>query len=176
MDFSDLSASVRGFSAQDPSQRARLVSCVREVHERSAAVIEAVFRGAWANTGSSVETLLSPPPFDDVLHKYAANASLFFINGDHNQMTAAVAGFVGAQVPRRAAARGGSAATEATTATTTAGGDGGGGGSGDTGVGALARGDFEFVRPIVVSVDLHSDARPTQDGPHSGTWCSEVSE
>ena len=32
------------------------------------------------------------------------------------------------------------------------------------------------VRPIVVYIDIHADSRPTSDGPHSGTWCSEAFE
>ena len=32
------------------------------------------------------------------------------------------------------------------------------------------------VKPVVVYVDLHADARPSEDGPHSGTWCSEIFE
>ena len=30
------------------------------------------------------------------------------------------------------------------------------------------------VKPVVVYLDFHSDARPMQDGPHSGTWMSEI--
>jgi hypothetical protein len=30
------------------------------------------------------------------------------------------------------------------------------------------------VRPVVIYVDLHADSRPIDDGPHSGTWCSEA--
>ena len=29
-------------------------------------------------------------------------------------------------------------------------------------------------KPIVVYLDFHSDARLIEDGPHSGTWLSEV--
>jgi arginase family enzyme len=29
-------------------------------------------------------------------------------------------------------------------------------------------------KPIVVYIDLHADSRPLEDGPHSGTWCSEA--
>jgi hypothetical protein len=32
------------------------------------------------------------------------------------------------------------------------------------------------VKPTVVYIDLHADSRPVQDGPHSGTWCSEAFE
>ena len=32
------------------------------------------------------------------------------------------------------------------------------------------------VKPVVINVDLHADARPSEDGPHSGTWCSEIFE
>lgn len=31
-------------------------------------------------------------------------------------------------------------------------------------------------KPIVIYLDLHSDARNTDDGPHSGTWLTEVFE
>jgi arginase family enzyme len=30
------------------------------------------------------------------------------------------------------------------------------------------------VKPIVINVDFHSDARISQDGPHSGTWLSDA--
>lgn len=30
------------------------------------------------------------------------------------------------------------------------------------------------LRPVVVYIDLHADSRPIEDGPHSGTWCSEA--
>lgn len=112
MDFSDLAPLVRGYTASDPKERSELVSCVQTVHRRSTAVIDAVFRGAAGPRGTS-------------------DSRLFFVNGDHNHMTAAVSGFVQAR-PKGAAL------------------------------------------PIVVNVDLHSDARPSSDGPHSGTWCAEV--
>lgn len=28
--------------------------------------------------------------------------------------------------------------------------------------------------PVVVYIDIHADSRPVEDGPHSGTWCSEA--
>lgn len=30
------------------------------------------------------------------------------------------------------------------------------------------------LKPVIVYVDLHADSRPVEDGPHSGTWCSEA--
>lgn len=30
------------------------------------------------------------------------------------------------------------------------------------------------IRPVVIYIDLHADSRPIEDGPHSGTWCSEA--
>lgn len=30
------------------------------------------------------------------------------------------------------------------------------------------------VKPVVVYIDLHADSRPIEDGPHSGTWCSDA--
>jgi hypothetical protein len=30
------------------------------------------------------------------------------------------------------------------------------------------------VSPVVVYIDIHADSRPVEDGPHSGTWCSEA--
>ena len=32
----------------------------------------------------------------------------------------------------------------------------------------------QIIRPIVIYIDLHADSRPIEDGPHSGTWCSEA--
>lgn len=32
------------------------------------------------------------------------------------------------------------------------------------------------IKPIVIYLDFHSDARPTEDGPHSGTWVTEAYE
>lgn len=32
------------------------------------------------------------------------------------------------------------------------------------------------VKPVVIYFDIHSDARLSDDGPHSGTWLSEVFE
>lgn len=29
------------------------------------------------------------------------------------------------------------------------------------------------VKPIVINLDFHSDARKAEDGPHSGTWLSD---
>jgi arginase family enzyme len=29
------------------------------------------------------------------------------------------------------------------------------------------------VQPIVINLDFHSDARLSEDGPHSGTWLSD---
>ena len=29
------------------------------------------------------------------------------------------------------------------------------------------------VKPIVINLDFHSDARSSSDGPHSGTWLSD---
>lgn len=31
-----------------------------------------------------------------------------------------------------------------------------------------------MVKPVVVYLDVHSDARLKEDGPHSGTWLTEV--
>lgn len=30
------------------------------------------------------------------------------------------------------------------------------------------------VKPVVIYLDIHSDARVKEDGPHSGTWLTEV--
>jgi len=30
------------------------------------------------------------------------------------------------------------------------------------------------VKPVVIYLDVHSDARVKEDGPHSGTWLTEV--
>ena len=30
------------------------------------------------------------------------------------------------------------------------------------------------VKPIVINLDFHSDARLSHDGPHSGTWLSDA--
>ena len=50
--------------------------------------------------------------------------------------------------------------------------------------GVIARGKYgavdevdgsqQPVRPAVVYLDLHADSRPLADGPHSGTWCSQI--
>lgn len=40
--------------------------------------------------------------------------------------------------------------------------------------GAFSRGQTVPTRPVVIYVDLHADSRPIEDGPHSGTWCSEA--
>ena len=39
----------------------------------------------------------------------------------------------------------------------------------------IVSGIFEArnVKPIVINLDFHSDARLTEDGPHSGTWLSD---
>lgn len=29
-------------------------------------------------------------------------------------------------------------------------------------------------KPVVIYLDIHSDARVKEDGPHSGTWLTEV--
>lgn len=34
--------------------------------------------------------------------------------------------------------------------------------------------DNNIITPIVIYIDLHADSRPIEDGPHSGTWCSEA--
>ena len=115
MDFQDLSSGVESFGAKDAVERAALVDRVRVVHDRSSAVIDTLLRACRDEAGDQ---------------------RLFFINGDHNHMTAAVSGFVRAT--------------------------------------RSADGEDNMELPIVVSIDLHSDARPPVDGPHSGTWCAEV--
>jgi arginase family enzyme len=32
----------------------------------------------------------------------------------------------------------------------------------------------ERMKPIVINLDFHSDARKSEDGPHSGTWLSDA--
>lgn len=32
------------------------------------------------------------------------------------------------------------------------------------------------IKPVVIYLDVHSDARIKEDGPHSGTWLTEVFE
>jgi arginase family enzyme len=43
-------------------------------------------------------------------------------------------------------------------------------------MGYIVGGFFESraVKPVVIYLDIHSDARLPEDGPHSGTWLSEV--
>jgi hypothetical protein len=31
-----------------------------------------------------------------------------------------------------------------------------------------------LIKPVVIYLDIHSDARVKEDGPHSGTWITEV--
>jgi arginase family enzyme len=30
------------------------------------------------------------------------------------------------------------------------------------------------AKPVVINLDFHSDARKSEDGPHSGTWLSDA--
>jgi hypothetical protein len=39
---------------------------------------------------------------------------------------------------------------------------------------AFSQRNTEPIRPVVIYIDLHADSRPIEDGPHSGTWCSEA--
>lgn len=43
-------------------------------------------------------------------------------------------------------------------------------------MGYIVRGFYEsrHVKPVVIYLDVHSDARVKEDGPHSGTWLTEV--
>lgn len=112
----------------DPSierERNILIDSVKIQHERAMNIVELVYRNDPDN-------------------------KLYYINGDHNHMTAIVEGFVKAQLPSHAA----STSTFPLSP-------------------AALRG---VARPVVVYIDLHADCRPVEDGPHSGTWVGDISE
>lgn len=73
---------------------------------------------------------------------------MYLVNGDHNHMASAIEGVIAGHSGTYSS---NTTPTPTTTPTTT--------------------------RPTpvaVVYVDLHADSRPVEDGPHSGTWCSEA--
>lgn len=143
------SSQCSGLCASVPAQRRALIDAVAAHNARLRDVIATTIHAS----RNSHRTSTTSSNSTSSTTTSRGPRGVYLVNGDHNHMASAIEGVIAGYNNSTVTTSSNSNATATAGTADTAG----------------------TATPVaVVYVDLHADSRPCQDGPHSGTWCSDA--